>query len=359
MLLDAFSDDEDSIKLCFHSNRNLFNLTRLQAQTKVKITSVHDLLFADDCALNGSSEAGLHWNTNKFSSACNAFGLTISTQKTQVMCQLALHTMQPNPRIRLKGNALEIVDKFTYFGSVLSKNVTIDDEVKNRLANANATFGRLSKNVWDQEGLSAHTRLKVYNAIVHSTLLYTRETWSAYSRHVMKLNWFPLNCLHRLLNIWWWHRVPDTEVINHAELLSIHTYLHKTQLHWAGHVLRMDDEHLPKHLLFGELIEGKRSIGGQKKHFKDTLNAFLKDFSIDPNVWENLASDRASWHNAVHHGPASYDSQWTSHAIMKRAEHKAKAACALADSVEHVCPHCGRLFHTFIGLISRLQSHQT
>ena len=80
-------------------------------------------------------------------------------------------------------------------------------------------------------------------------------------------------------------------------------------MYWVGHVLRMDDEHIPKHLLFGELIEGKQSIGGQKKHYKDTLKASLKNISIDPNVWENIASDRASWYNAMHCGAASYKSQ--------------------------------------------------
>ena len=226
-------------------------LRRLQTWTKMKITSAHDLLFTCNCALNVSSEAGLQQSMNKLSSVCNAFGLTISTQKVQVMCHPAPHTMWSNPRITVKGNALEVMDKFTYLRSVLHKNVTIDYEVNNRLAKASTTFSRLSKNAWECEGLSAHTKHKVYKAVVPSTFLYSCKTWTMYSRHVKKLNWFHPNCLRRLLHNCWWHRVPDTEVLNCAELLSTHTYLCKAQLHWGGHVLRMDDVHLPKHLPFG------------------------------------------------------------------------------------------------------------
>ena len=68
MLSDAFSDDVDSIKLSFHSDGNLFNLRRLQAWTKVKITSACDLLLADDCSLNAISEAGPQQSMNKYSS---------------------------------------------------------------------------------------------------------------------------------------------------------------------------------------------------------------------------------------------------------------------------------------------------
>ena len=61
---------------------------------------------------------------------------------------------------------------------------------------------------------------------------------------------------------------------------SMHTVLKLAQLRWTGHVIRMPDARLPKKVFYGELQEGKRSQGGQKKRYKDTLKASLKDFEI-------------------------------------------------------------------------------
>ena len=71
------------------------------------------------------------------------------------------------------------------------------------------------------------------------------------------------------MNIKWQDKVPDTEVLERASLPSVHTMLQKCQVRWAGHVYRMSDERIPKQLLYGELANGKRSVGGQRKRFKD------------------------------------------------------------------------------------------
>ena len=67
---------------------------------------------------------------------------------------------------------------------------------------------------------------------------------------------------------------------------SLHTLFELAQLRWTGNVTRMPDERLPKKILYGELQEGKRSQGGQKKCYKDTLKALLKDFNIPAESWE-------------------------------------------------------------------------
>ena len=59
-------------------------------------------------------------------------------------------------------------------------------------------------------------------------------------------------------------------------------------------VTRLPDERLPKKVFYGELQEGKRSQGSQKKRYTDTLKASFKDFNISTVSWEQAAQDRTS-----------------------------------------------------------------
>ena len=97
----------------------------------------------------------------------------------------------------MNGQKLQVVDKFTYLGSTLSRAVHIDDEVTARTAKASVAFGRLRTNVWERNGIRLDTKLKVYKAVVLPTLLYACETWTVYQRHAKKLNHFHLSCLRK------------------------------------------------------------------------------------------------------------------------------------------------------------------
>ena len=118
------------------------------------------------------------------------------------------------------------------------------------------------------------------------TLLYAYETWTVCQLHAKRLNHFHTSCLRKLLKIKWQDRIPDTEVLKRAGMQSVHTLLKSAQLRWTGHVTRMPDERLSKKILYGELQVGKRSHCGQKKRYKDTLKASLKDFNKPTEQWE-------------------------------------------------------------------------
>ena len=117
-----------------------------------------------------------------------------------------------------------MVDKFTYFGSTLSRVVHIDDEVNARIAKASATSGRLRGSVWDRSGIRFDTKLNVYKAVVLTTLLYACETWTVNQRHAKRLNHFHTSCLRKHLKIKWQDRIPNTEVLKRAAMQSVHTF---------------------------------------------------------------------------------------------------------------------------------------
>ena len=361
MLKSAFPDNEDSIAIKWRTDGGgLLKLSRLSAKTKVHNDYVRDLLFADDCALNASSEEAMQRSMDKLSSACDAFGLTISVKKTEVLHQPAPNNTQPEkPAIKVNGQCLQTVNHFTYLGSTLSSNVVIDKEIETRLAKASVAFGRLRKSVWDRKGLTIQTKLKVYQAMVLTALLYASETWTVYARHEKVLNRFHINCLRKLLHITWQEHIPDTEVLERTKMPSVQTLLRKNQLRWAGHVARMDDTRLPKQLLYCMLAEGERNHGRQKKRFKDTLKTSMKDFGIDPDSWEDKATNRSAWRSSVNRGAKKYEKGRIKEAKQKRALRKARASSTLSQPGSFTCTVCNRSFNHHLGLYSHSRTHKT
>ncbi|VDL94784.1 unnamed protein product [Schistocephalus solidus] len=103
MLMDAYRDEQPGIRIAYRNDGHLLNIRRMQASTRVSTTTVHDLLFADDCALNTVTEEDMQRSMDLFAAGCTNFGLTISTAKTVVMHQPPPSAEYNVPRINVNG----------------------------------------------------------------------------------------------------------------------------------------------------------------------------------------------------------------------------------------------------------------
>ena len=108
---------------------------------------------------------------DRFSHTCRDFGLTISLKKTNVLGQ----DVNTPPVITIDNYQLEVVHEFTYLGSTITDNLSLEAELNKRIGKAAPTLGRLATRVWENTKLTTRTKMAVYNACIVSTLLYGSE----------------------------------------------------------------------------------------------------------------------------------------------------------------------------------------
>lgn len=263
---------------------------------------------------------------------------------------------------QLQGQVLENVTTFGYLGSYLSNTADIDCDVQHRLKCAATAFGRLGRRVLPEtrnRDLKNEIKILVYKAVVWPALLHRSETWVIYRRHLNHLESFHQRCLRRILRITWEAYRPNISVLDEAETTMIEAIVNENRLRWTGHVVRMDDNRLPKQVFYGQLKEGKQSRGGQKKRYEDILKATLKSSSIDVKTWETLGQERNTWRSLMHQGVEYFEQHRRKQAAEKRTGRKTwvlqpKSPLPIGLS----CPHCNKICTTMIGLFSQLRTHR-
>ena len=183
MIYVAFKDCSIGVPVEYRTDRNLFNLRKLQSCNKVSHNTIRDLLFADDCALAAHTLLDAQTLLDKFAAATVRFGLKISLKKTEVLLQSSDPGAYTPPVVSIDHVTLPVAETFCYLGSRISRLGTIDDEITARLAKASAAFGRLARRLWNDHGIRVDTKVNVYRAAVISTLLYGSESWTLYRKH--------------------------------------------------------------------------------------------------------------------------------------------------------------------------------
>ena len=326
MLHVAFKDATDGVDIKSRLDRNLCSTksSHFNAASKVKLFTIRDLLFADDCALSACSHEALQRLCNCFAAAASRFGLTISIKKTEALYQPAPGNMYVPPAITIDGKLLKAVENFKYLGSIVSNDGSIDAEITARIAKATAAFGRLVKRLWTVRGIRLNTKIAVYKAAVLTSLLYGCETWTLNRRQVKRLEKFHQTTLRRIAGIKWFHKVTNYEVLSRCNIYSLQAMLDTARLRWTGHVVRMDDDRIPKTLLYGRLATGIPKRGNHNTYL-NSVKSTLRECGLNCTQLEMLASERAKWRATLRTGIAEAEEDRIEHLIGKRLRRKCRA----------------------------------
>ena len=164
-----------------------------------------------------------------------------------------------------------------------------------------------------------------------------------------------MRCLRRILGIAWQDRVTNNEVLQQAKIHSMTTLLRQRRLRWLGHVRRMEDGRIPKDILYSELAKGKRTAGRPHLRYKDVCKRDLNAIDIDTNSWEDLATDRCGWRQALSAGLEAGERNLQQVAEKNRLRRKRNADRPPTNTAFQ-CLKCSKDCHSRVGLYSPSRS---
>jgi hypothetical protein len=302
MLHVAFKDVHEGIYIQTRHDADLFNVSHFKAKTRTTKHLVREMLFADDSALVAHTAVDMQKLVDRFSDAAAKFSLKINIKKTECMYQ-PVKLIQPPPQptdITIDQEHLVQASDFTYLGSTVSCSSRIDKELRIRTGKASAAFSKLQKRLWNNKHVSIGVKCKVYRAIVLSTLLYGAETWTVYRAQVKKLHAYMMRQLRDIMGIKWYDKITNAEILRRANLPSMADILITKNLRWLGHVQRMDEDRLPRRLLYSQLCSGKRNQGRPRLRYKDVVKRNMKWKKIEVKSWQTMAENRTVWRAAIY-----------------------------------------------------------
>ena len=323
---------------------------------------VKSLLYADDLALTNEDSKKLQGMLSAFDKATRKWGLAISSEKTVTLsavesasrdqakalrranckgahvcdqcgnrydraCGLATHkrfcsgtpaakiakaaktaaksvAKEKAASLKLAGKALKSVDSFPYLGSTVSADGSTSADVGVRIEKASKAFFSLKNILWRQKQVSLKTKLRVFRAVVLSSLLYGSETWAIASEDLRRLESFLMRCQRSLLGVSTWHRIPNEEIRRRCDgMQTAEEMLRMKRLQWLGHIRRRDDDRRSKQLAWSKVQDCTRPLHGTCKRWADLVAEDVTKRHVAD--WYSTSCDRSGW-RAIASGRTRY-----------------------------------------------------
>ena len=258
-------------------------------------TVVSNLRFADDISNTNESQADLQGEMNKISQEAGKMGMKINLEKTEVQ-HIGRSTKQMV--VKINGQLLKQVSDFVYLGGNISSDGTLDKDIGRRIGLASGAMQNLNK-IWRARDLSIATKVRMYQTLILSLLLYNSETWALRAKDENRLRVFEMTCLRRIMGVTRRDRIRNSRIRKLLDMeRDVVERIKERRLRLYGHIMRMDQKRLPVIALQGE-VKGKRSRGRPRKRWLDCVKEDCEEVGITIQEAGRVAKERTSWRTVV------------------------------------------------------------
>ena len=193
------------------------------------------------------------------------------------------------------------MEEFKYLGKSLTKQNSMQEEIKNRMKQGNACYHSVH-NLSSSSLLSKNLKIKIYRTIILPVVVYRCETWLLTLREEHRLRVLE----NRVLRIFG----PKKDVVrgerrklHHEDLNDVYSspnivwVVKSRRMRWAGHVTCMGESRGVYRVLVGK-PEGKRPHGRPRHRWED-ITMDLQEVGWGGMDWIELAQDRDGWQALV------------------------------------------------------------
>jgi len=238
-------------------------------------------------------------NTEALVVASEEIGLEVNAYKTKYMVMSHDQNVGQSHSMKTDISSFEKVEEFKYWGTALTNQNSIQEEIKSRLKSGNACHHSVP-NLLSSSLLSKNLLIKIYRTTIVPAVLYGCETWSLTLREEHRLRVFEKRVLRRIFGpkkdeVTRECRKLYNEELNVLYSLSNIVRMIKSRgMRWAGHVARMGEGRVVYRVLVGK-PGGKRPLGRPRHRWRDNITMDLQEVRFGGIDWIKLAQDTNRW----------------------------------------------------------------
>jgi len=141
-------------------------------------------------------------------------------------------------------------------------------------------------------------KIRLYEAIVMSTLLYGAETWPMTVANKKKLEAAHHRWQRRILHVSWKDKITNKIIRERTGQDKLENIIRKKRLNWMGHVARMNSDRRANQVM-NWTPEGKRGRGRPRKNWMGTVREDLKCLEMTVEDAVRMSMDRGEWRGCV------------------------------------------------------------